>query len=575
MYSPSWVNRWQTAIGKLMATGTTDVFLKRNRFVAFAFAAADVFLEIDCDETVQFADGATQWLTGEQAPDLTGRPFFDFIAENDQSLVRAALSTQVDKGRLGPIAAGFVHRDGRTVRADLSGMRLPGDEERVFLSLGAPRISTVSIISDDIARDDKTGLLTKESFTDVATRALHSESTSGEPSHMTLLDLGGLDALKERIGGEAAAGLLDEISAHLRANSLSGNAAGQIEGEQFGMVHAPHLDVAALTDAIETSARHVDATGKGVVATAATIPLDPGTLSDADNGRALLYAMNKFSESHADFTINELSAGYQEMLDETLRDIATFKRIIEDNEFDALYQPIVDLEEREIHHYEALARIRDMEAESSPYRFITFAEEVGVIGDFDIAMTRKVIAMMQAARDNDNHLSVAVNLSTRSLETPSVVDALLATLKGCDAIRKQLLFEVTESWRINDLEAVNRVLGSLRNLGHAICLDDFGAGAAAFQYLKALDVDYVKIDGVYVREAFTKPNGKAYLESMATLCRELGVETVGEMVETEQEAELLKDVGVTYGQGYLFGKPSMGLLSVNNNRPTARATAAR
>ncbi len=431
-----------------MATGTTEVFLKRNRFVAFAFAAADAFLEIDVDETIKFADGATQWLTGERASDLTGRPFFDFIDEKDRSLVRAALSTQIDKGRMGPIAAGFVHRDGRMVRTDLSGMRLPGGDERVFLSLGAPRISTVSNISDDIERDDITGLLTKESFTDVATRALHSESTSGEPSHMTLLDLGGLDALKERIGGEAAAALLDDISAHLRANSLSGNAAGQIDDEQFGMVHTPQLDVAALTDAIEASARHVDATGEGVVATAATIELDPGALSDADNGRALIYAMNKFSESHADFTITELSGGYQEMLDQTLRDIATFKRIIEDNEFDALYQPIVDLEEREIHHYEALARIRDMEAESSPYRFITFAE------------------------------------------------------------------------------------------------------------------------------AFTEPNGKAYLKSMATLCHELGIETVGEMVETEQEAELLKNVGVTYGQGYLFGKPSMGLLSVGKVWPKSGAAAA-
>ena len=155
-----------------------------------------------------------------------------------------------------------------------------------------------------------------------------------------------------------------------------------------------------------------------------------------------------------------------------------------------------------------------MGEEASPFQFITFAEEVGVIGEFDLAMTRKVIATVQAAHNNGDHLSVAVNLSTRSLETPAVVDALLAMLKGCGAIRKQLLFEVTESWRINDLEAVNRVLGSLRDLGHTICLDDFGAGAAAFQYLRALDVDYVKIDGVYVREAFTEPNGKAYLKSM-------------------------------------------------------------
>lgn len=121
------------------------------------------------------------------------------------------------------------------------------------------------------------------------------------------------------------------------------------------------------------------------------------------------------------------------------------------------------------------------------------------------------------------------------------------------------MFEVTESAKITNLEATNGVLQELRMLGHHVCLDDFGAGAAAFQYLRALQVDYVKIDGIYVKEALTKPSAPAFLRAMASLCRDLGIETVGEFVETDEVAKFLLDVGVQYGQGYLFGKPGMGV----------------
>ena len=184
---------------------------------------------------------------------------------------------------------------------------------------------------------------------------------------------------------------------------------------------------------------------------------------------------------------------------------------------------------------------------------------MGVIGDFDIAMCQKVIKKIKSARKQGDALSIAVNLSGRSLESPAFVERLHEMLKDCGDIRDELMFEVTESAKITDLESTNAFLQGLRDLGHHVCLDDFGAGAAAFQYLRALDVDYVKIDGVYVREEFTTPNGKVFLKSMASLCSDLKIQTVGEFVETEEVAQFLHQVGVNYGQGYLFGKPGMGL----------------
>ncbi|MBM3510694.1 MAG: EAL domain-containing protein [Alphaproteobacteria bacterium] len=122
------------------------------------------------------------------------------------------------------------------------------------------------------------------------------------------------------------------------------------------------------------------------------------------------------------------------------------------------------------------------------------------------------------------------------------------------------MFEVTESAEIINLEQTNKLIRELRDKGHHVCLDDFGAGAAAFQYLRALDIDFVKIDGSYVREALSKPNGKSFLKAMASLCADIGIDTIAEMVEDEPVAKFLIEACVKYGQGYLFGKPAPGVI---------------
>jgi EAL domain-containing protein (putative c-di-GMP-specific phosphodiesterase class I) len=99
----------------------------------------------------------------------------------------------------------------------------------------------------------------------------------------------------------------------------------------------------------------------------------------------------------------------------------------------------------------------------------------------------------------------------------------------------------------------------LQTRGVRICLDDFGAGAASFHYLNALPADFVKIDGRYVRNATANRRDRAFLKAIAKLCRELGTATIAEMVETEAQAAAMTDLGIGYGQGYLFGRPSPDL----------------
>lgn len=554
-----------------MSSQSKQIVHARNRFVAFAFAAADAFIELDRGETMTFVDGAIPWLLGCSTKEMTGKRLWDFIETDDHMLLKASLNSPSGRGRFGPITVKFQHANGRIVRAVLNGLNLPDNQDCAYLSLSAPRIMGFDLSMGDVERDGETGLLTRDGLSDLAAAALVAGKEAGQACKMTLLNLDGLGDMKERIGDASAAKVMAEITSYLRASSLNGDSVSQMEEDQFGLVHESKIDIDNLKRTIIERANKIDTTGDGIKVVTSTVSLDADGLSETDNAKALLYSINKFSETNGEVTVAQLNGGYRKLLDETRSKIIAFKGVIADGAFDALYQPIVDLKTREVHHYEALARLHSTGPESSPYHFIAFAEEVGIIADFDMAMCRKVIRLVREGWDNGDHLSVAINLSTRSLETPLFVAELDNLLVECRDFSELVMFEVTESWKIKDFDSINKVIAALRHKGHLICLDDFGSGAAAFQYLRALSVDIVKIDGMYVQEAEKTNNGKAFLKSMATLCSDLGILTVGEMVETNAMADLLIDAGVDYGQGWLFGKPLTGMKPVHRHQ-TLRAS---
>ena len=547
------------------AISASDLRSERDRFVAFAFASADAFLELDENLNVDYAVGAIQWLSGNSQDLLIGKPLIEFVHRSDQPMVRAALGGVKRQGRFGPLNVRFARGDEKPIKTAMFGSYLPTHEGRIYIALSALRM-TPGAAADETVLDPDTGLLNKDAFSDVAAEALKAGKEQGRDYIMTLIDLDGLEKVKSRLGAEEAEEFVAEVTAQLQASSVNGASAGRLEGEKFGLVHEADVNIEALEQSISERAKEADPAGAGVSVGAATVDLESAGLSEADDAKALLYTINKFSESRGDFTVTELNQGYKLMMKETKGKIHTFKETIRLGAFDIMFQPIVELSTRFVHHYEALSRLRTGGPDSSPYHFITFAEEVGIIGEFDIAVVNKVIEKISKAREHGDIVSIAVNLSGRSLENPQVVDKLLKLLKSCRAIREDLLFEVTESSKISDLDSTNKILQSLRKLGHHVCLDDFGAGAAAYQYLRALEVDYVKIDGIYVREALTTKNGKPFLKSMATLCREIGVQTVAEMIEEEEEAEFLLEADVRYGQGYLFGKPGAGISATQHRQ---------
>ena len=188
----------------------------------------------------------------------------------------------------------------------------------------------------------------------------------------------------------------------------------------------------------------------------------------------------------------------------------------------------------------------------------SYAEEAGLIPEFDMAMATKVVALLANIPDR---YQAAINISGFSVGNEEYVDSLKALLAKNQWAGERVIFEITESARMADLKAANEFIQILRKDGYEVCLDDFGAGAASFQYLATLDVDVVKFDGSVIQDAQKVTKGRAFLKALTRFCRELGVETIGEMVDSPEGLEFVRECGVQYVQGFLFGEPNTNILS--------------
>ena len=300
-----------------------------------------------------------------------------------------------------------------------------------------------------------------------------------------------------------------------------------------------------------------------------TVAADVENIGDGDLLRAMHYTIKEFCDAdNATTAIGNLSENLDKHVEQASAKMSSFRDIVSESDFDIAFQPIIDLATGKIVHFEALARFGGG-SDRSPYELITFAENTGLIWDFDYAMGQKLLDWLSQANKLGQRYRFALNLSGKSVSNPAFLKELQTLLARNEEVRDQLIIEITEAARIKDLKQTNAFIQVLRGAGHLVCLDDFGAGAAALRYLHDLDVDIVKIDGQYIQGALRGGKNKAFLKAIAGLCSELGVETVAEMVENEKTVAIVKECGIGFAQGYYFGRPSIeiGVFDKFNPKP--------
>lgn len=520
--------------------------LERDRHVAFAFAGADLLIEVAPDGTVLAASGAANAVLGVDVPDLVGRRLPSLFAQLDQPFVRQFLKQVNALYRTDPAVVSVARADGSSARVLLGGCRLPGRGKSFFLSM--------VIVPDALAgtsqpRDEATGLLTADALRTAAQR-IPDERANALPTELQLVRLDGLSGAARQLPAKRAAMLMQEIGAALRAHSLGGDAAGRLSDEAFGLVarHGQNdSDALAvnLADAIRQSGIPDGKVGSQI----AHIELALAGLTQGDAGRVLSYAVNMFVKTiSGELEVGALQRGLTAAVNDAANRFAETRKMLKDGNFTLVYQPVVDLRTRAIHHYEALSRFADG---AKTYETVLFSEDTGLIMDLDIGVCRQVVRELQRGGET----RVAVNLSGRSAQNADFRKDLLRAIDPLAEHAERLLFELTESAAVDSTAEAEDFLAQLRRRGHLICLDDFGAGAATYNYLRRFDVDFIKIDGPFLHTAIDRTRARALIRSICVLCSEIGCKVIGEMIEDEAIAKLATDLGIGYGQGWLFGKP--------------------
>ncbi|MCK5576474.1 MAG: GGDEF domain-containing protein, partial [Sphingomonadales bacterium] len=397
--------------------------------------------------------------------------------------------------------------------------------------------------------DQETGLANTKAFEEHA-NVLLCEDREGAPVEMSFLTLDALDKENEEFDESINEEVLEAVSGILRTQAGDERSAARISDSKFGIIHDKNFKSTDLKKLLS------EKLPSNVPFGMQSLFMDQEDMSAVDISKALVYTINRFATDDA-FSFSTLGESYNDMVADTKLKLKKFKDVISNSSFDLVLQPIVDINSCEVHHYEVLSRLHD--GSSSPFEFITFAEQVGVIGDFDMAVLERSIDRVTKMLDQGaSNISLAVNISGRSLFSYDFMKLFMERLEGLEDMRANMMFEVTESSQISDLGAANKTIQIIRNMGHKVCLDDFGAGSSGFQYLRQLEVDYIKIDGSYIKDSLENPNSKALLKSVAELCQQLNIKTIGEWVETEEQRRFLKEIGVNLGQGHLFGKPIAG-----------------
>jgi diguanylate cyclase (GGDEF)-like protein/PAS domain S-box-containing protein len=234
---------------------------------------------------------------------------------------------------------------------------------------------------------------------------------------------------------------------------------------------------------------------------------------------------------------------------------------LDNNHFILYYQPILHIENREIQHYEVLVRMRDPKSGeiNLPAKFIQVAEEVGLIQNIDQYVLQMAIKKLAALQKTGHNIKFSINLSGAVVDTPVLLPFLKRIIKKYAVDPTGLIFEVTETAAVNNMQQARLMMTAIKALGCQFSLDDFGVGFASFNYMRELPIDIIKIDGIFIKDLDKNKDDQLFVKALIDVAKGLGRKTIAEFVENDAILSLLKEYGVDYAQGYFVGKPDAKL----------------
>jgi len=231
------------------------------------------------------------------------------------------------------------------------------------------------------------------------------------------------------------------------------------------------------------------------------------------------------------------------------------KQSLEQNLIELFFQPIMHLKQRHIDHYECLMRIRENGKITPPASFIRAAESSGLMPAVDEHVIKLAFAHKRNLEQSGIASVLAINLSGLSFQGSNLAFHIQHCLDEFKINAGEIIFEITETTAVSDLKSSKQMMSHLKNLGFSFALDDFGAGFSSLSYLKQFPIDYIKIDGSFVKDILSNGEDQMLVKTIVDTARAFNLETIAEFVENRETLDLLESIGVDYVQGYHIDKP--------------------
>ena len=422
-------------------------------------------------------------------------------------------------------------------------------------------------------RDSLTGLVNRHRFNEELGRMLADAQRSGTRLALLFFDLDEFKYINDTFGHRAGDAMLIRVAGDVASQVRRNEILSRLGGDEFAIL-VPEITDTGLPLIAERLVRSISAIkfefeGQSLrLTTSLGIAVYP---DHAESAEELI--------AHADTAMYQAKdAGknawrtYRHDRDasrEMVSRLSWNDRIahaIEHNLLELYYQGIFDASDNRLVHYEVLVRMHDQDDPSRilmPGQFIPYAEKSGKILDIDRWVIRTSIEQLADAEVP----SLAINISGRSFDEPTLPEFIAAELKRCGVAPRRLLVELTETSAVSDLHDARRFIDALRQTGCRTCLDDFGTGFSSFAYLKHLQADAIKIDGLFIRDLPSDFDNQIFVRAIVAVARGMRKVTIAECVEDLETLEMLRSFGVDAIQGYYLERPHPGC------HPAARLVA--
>jgi diguanylate cyclase (GGDEF)-like protein len=419
-------------------------------------------------------------------------------------------------------------------------------------------------LSYEGSHDQLTGLLNRSAF-ERKFENLVTEDNGSRPQHViAYLDIDQFRTVNETCGSSAGDLLLQQISTLIKKHVRQSDIAARLSGDEFGII-MPFFEMEPALQAIQKIIIEIQHSGfvwneheYRVTASIGVIAF--GRMSDeyADfyskvTTACFLAKQNGGNQYHYIGENDEKVMAQQVSMEW----VSGIMQGLTDDRFCLYVQPIVSIDNTEMHaHYEVLIRYRSPDGSIiSPGDFLPPAERYNLIERIDCWVVTNVIRWLEENPQGDRKIMFSINLSGRSIGSRTFHDFLRETLIAAKIDMSSLCFEITETAVVDNVERSVEFINSIKQLGVRFSLDDFGTGLSSFSYLKQFPVDYLKIDGEFVRDILEDDKSFVFVRSMTEVGHCLNMEVIAEFVESDTMFEKLREANVDYVQGYTVGKP--------------------